>query len=124
MTCDTARQALQMPPIITTVERNGLARSLWAKQAATKAGGQPSGCHNLLTARHGRHFYLSRMVEQCGSFSLLRSARPVRFRAATSPATVYLPPPGRSLAMAPDLLSGVLMRRIKDGNYRGISRNS
>lgn len=76
-----ARQALKMLPIHHTDEQNGLARSLWAKQAATKAGCHPSGCHNLLTVRHGRQFYLSRMVEQ-----FVRSACPVRFRAATSPA--------------------------------------
>ena len=48
--------------------------------------------------------YLSRMVGRLRIVSLAPQLPPVRFRHATSPATVYLPPSGRSLAIAPHSL--------------------
>lgn len=49
MTTTPARQALQMHlSRITTVDHNGLTRSLWAKQQ--QSGRRPTSvCHNLLT---------------------------------------------------------------------------
>lgn len=73
--------------------------------AATKAGGPPLICHkNFRGFATDGSLFVANGLGSCGSFSLLRNPRRVRFPAATSPATVYLPPLGRSLAIAPHSL--------------------